>query len=70
MKVKLVKEVTLEITDANLPKKDKLVSLSLYECNFCHWQFFGDMFRCGYGYTLEGKQTPHYCPGCGIKIDL
>ncbi|MCL2310864.1 MAG: hypothetical protein FWC41_00035 [Firmicutes bacterium] len=45
----------------------EIVELCTYECDACHWIFFGDMLhKCLMGY--QTKDNPYYCPACGRKI--
>ena len=67
--VKFLNELDVEIADDEIPEDERLISISVYECCTCHWKFFGDCERTGYGFTLEGTQTPNYCPMCGRKIN-
>lgn len=68
-KVKFITEINAEIDNDEIPEDERFTSFSLYECFSCHWRFYGDIVRFGYGYDSEGKQTPDYCPGCGKKIE-
>ncbi|WP_432408294.1 hypothetical protein [Wukongibacter sp. M2B1] len=65
--IKFINEIDVDITteDDNEPQ---IMTLSVYECEACHWRFVGDCNRYGHGYTSEGVQSPNYCPMCGERI--
>ncbi len=68
-KVKYLKGIELYHTDDEIPEDERPFILPLYECTSCHWQFYGNIVRFGYGYKSECKQMPNYCSGCGRKIE-
>ena len=68
-KVKLIKKIEFEVCDNKLSKNERHISLSMYECMSCHWRFYADIVRFGFGYNSEYKNKPDFCPGCGRKID-
>ncbi len=68
-KIKIIKELDVEILDEEIDKDERITSFLICECSSCHWRFAGDSKRYGYGYTSEGVQTPNYCPMCGKKIE-
>lgn len=67
-KAKLIKKVEFEVCDDNLSKSERKIYLSMYECTECHWRYYADIVRFGFGYDAEYKNKPNFCPGCGSKI--
>lgn len=67
--VKLLKKIEFDVCDNKLSGDERHISLSMYECVSCHWQFYADIVRFGYGFNSEYQQKPNFCPGCGRKID-
>ncbi|NLY18802.1 MAG: hypothetical protein GX045_07610 [Clostridiaceae bacterium] len=68
-KAKFIKKIEFEICDNELSKNERQISLSMYECTSCHWRYYADIVRFGFGYNSEYKNKPNFCPGCGRKID-
>jgi rubrerythrin len=68
-KAKLIKKIEFEVCDDKLSKNERYICLSMYECTSCHWRFYADIVRFGFGYNSEYKDKPDFCPGCGRKID-
>ncbi|HEY3424821.1 MAG TPA: hypothetical protein VGL27_08505 [Negativicutes bacterium] len=68
-KIRIIKELDVELLDDSVDEDEKIISLLICECVTCHWRFAGDCNRFGYGYTSEGVQTPYYCPMCGKEIE-
>lgn len=68
-KIKFITEIEATITNNDdIPEDEKDIAVSIYECCKCHWRFFGESVRYGYGYDSESVQAPNYCPMCGAKI--
>jgi len=68
-KAKFIKKIEFEVCDNYLSKSERQISLSMYECTSCHWRYYADIVRFGFGYNSEYKNKPNFCPGCGRKID-
>ena len=68
-KIKIIKELEVELTGEEVDEDENLVSFLICECMNCHWRFTGDCNREGYGYTSQGVQTPNFCPMCGKELD-
>lgn len=67
-KIKFIGNTMSYVDNEDISEDERNFEQSIYECCSCHWRFTGDVVRYGYGYDLEGQDTPDYCPMCGKKI--